>query len=75
MAFTTQTWRFRPGRLEKTGRQNPKILSVEDKYEFVAHECAKDKQSWLYVCKYCKTPKVTCPARARVPAVRGQLHM
>ena len=66
MAFTTQTWWFRPGRLEKTGRQNPGILSVEDKYEFVAHESSKDKQSWTYVCKYRKTPKVACPVRARV---------
>ena len=75
MAYTTQSWWFRPGRLEKIGRQNPGILSVEDKYEFIAHESSNDKQSWTYVCKYRKTPKVGCPARAMVGVFESKWFM
>ena len=66
MALTAKSWWFRPGRLEKGGRKNPGILAVENKYEFVAHESSKNLDKWLYICKYRRTPKVMCPARARV---------
>ena len=42
------------------------ILAVQDKYEFVAHEGTKDDIYWTYCCKYRLTPKVKCPAKARV---------
>ena len=42
------------------------ILAVDDKYEFTAHESTKDGLFWSYCCKYRLTPKIKCPARARV---------
>ena len=42
------------------------ILAVEDKYEFVAHEGAKDGNHWSNCYKYRLTPEVKCPAKARV---------
>ena len=66
MAFPSQTWCLRPGWLEKGVRKNPGILSVEEKYELTAHESSKDCQSWSYVCKYRKTPKIKCLARAKI---------
>ena len=66
MALSQKSYWFRPGRLIKSGRKNPGILAVEDKYEFVAHEGTKDGNSWFYCCKYRLTPKIKCPAKARV---------
>ena len=66
MSFNTNYW-FRQGRNNPvTGRVNPGILTVDEKYEFVAHEATKDKKYWSYVCKYRRTPKVMCLAKARV---------
>ena len=42
MALSQKSYWFRPGRLIKSGRKNPGILAVEDKYEFVAHDGTKD---------------------------------
>ena len=66
MALSQKSYWFRPGRLIKSGRKNQGILAVEDKYEFVAHEGTKDGNSWFYCCKYRLTPKIKCPAKARV---------
>lgn len=60
-----KTYWFRPGR---GGHRNPGILAVEDKYEFTAHECSKDGSMWSYSCKFRLTPKVKCPAKAKVVA-------
>ena len=64
MSFNTNDW-FRQGR-NVNGRVNPGILAVDDKFEFVAHEATKDGKYWSYVCKYRRTPKVMCSAKARV---------
>ena len=66
MALPERKFWFRPGRNEKSGRKNPGILAVDDKYEYVAHDCSRDKLSWTYVCKYRKTCKVNCLSKARV---------
>ena len=66
MALPERKFWFRPGRNEKNGRKNPGILAVDDKYEYVAHDCSRDKLSWTYVCKYRKTCKVNCLSKARV---------
>ena len=66
MAFPSVNFWLRPGRLEKSGRQNPGILAVDDKYEFIAHDGSKDGKSWNYCCKYRKTPKIKCLAKAKV---------
>ena len=42
------------------------ILSVDNKFEFTVHESSKDASYWSYSCKYRQTPKVKCPAKARV---------
>ena len=39
---------------------------MDNKYEFTAHECGKQEQFWTYACKYRLTPKVRCPAKAKV---------
>ena len=38
----------------------------DEKFEFIAHECSKDGLTWNYGCKYRLTPKVKCPAKAKL---------
>ena len=66
MALPAKSLWFKSRRLEKGGRKSPGILAVENKYEFVAHELSKNLDSWVYICKYRRTPKDMCPARAKV---------
>ena len=63
MAMPQRSYWFRPGR---GGHRNPGILSVDDRYEFIAHLASKDKTMWKYSCKYRLTPKVKCSATAKV---------
>ena len=42
MAMPMNSYWFRPGRLEKSGRKNPGILAVDDQYEFTVNKCSKD---------------------------------
>ena len=41
-------------------------MAVDNQYEFTAHEQHKDGNTWIYSCKYRKTPKMMCQAKARV---------
>ena len=72
MALPQTSFWFRPGRLIKNGRKYPGILAVDERYEFVAHEVTKDCSRWTYCCKYKKTPKVKCPARAKMALFDGK---
>ena len=47
------------------------ILAVDDKFEFTAHKCSKDRLTWNYSCKFRLTPKVKCPVKARVVMLCG----
>ena len=66
MALPQVNYCFRPGRKEKSETRNPGILSVDEKYEFTAHQCNKDRNFWTYAYKFSLTPKIKCPAKARV---------
>ena len=63
MAFTSKAYWFRQG---KGSGKNPGILMYDEKFEFIAHECSKDGLTWNYGCKYRLTPKVKCPAKAKL---------
>ena len=72
MAMPKNTFWFRPGRLERSGRKNPGIMAVDDKFEFTVSKSNKEGSVWSYRCKYLLTPKIKCKAKAKVVLYDGK---
>ena len=56
MAMPKNTFLFR--RLERSGRKNPGIMAVDDKFEFTIAKSNKEGSVWSNRCKYLLTPKI-----------------
>ena len=48
MAMPKNTFWFRPGHLERSGRKNPGIMAVDDKFEFTVAKSNKEGSVWSY---------------------------
>ena len=72
MAMPKNTFWFRPGRLERSGRKNPGIMAVDDKFEFTVAKSNKEGSVWSYRCKFLLTPKIKCKAKAKVVFYDGK---
>ena len=72
MATPQNTFWFRPGRQERSGRKNPGIMALDDKYEFTMLKSNKEGTVWTYRCKYNQSPKINCKATAKVAEFEGK---